>query len=885
MLTVVACVCMLTIQTAGTAMADQEASAEVLLWLRAMAGVTIGQDDSGTRAKPQRDVHPTAPFGFRYGDRSSAEFLKRCDTRCDAKPMDKNRTSHTVRYHDPETKLELRWEGIAYRDFPTVEWTLYFKNTGAENTPILSDIQPLKTTFKTGTGAEAVLHGNLGDTCSPSSFQPITKNIPPNATYTTAARGGRPTNGAFPYFNLESGGQGLIAVIAWPGQWKATFHRDGGNRIHVAAGQERTHFTLHPGEEVRTPRIVLQFWKGGDWIDAQNVWRRWMIAYNMPRPGGKRVPPMNLGSSYRVHAEMTRATEQNLIPFIGRFVEEKLPIDCWWMDAGWYECGGGWTRTGNWWPDPVRFPKGLRPVCDFAHKNGMKTMVWFEPERVQPGTWLSTQHPEWLLPATSDVGGPFRRGSKDLGGVDPNVTYNATTRTLAMGGIRWNPGRLAFHPGPKGEYSVVRWTARGDGPCVVKAAFLAIDPPATTDVHVLHNGRSLFKGRINLGKQGKRVAFEKEVAIAKSDTLDFVVGFGNGNHTCDSTGLEVTLRDASGRAHDAAGDFKIENNPNGAWSYGYLRPGPAPDGSTFRLYDVHDVLNRKGQGRKLLDLGNPAARQWLTDHVDRLMREQGIDFYRQDFNMDPLALWRGNDAEDRQGITEIKHVTGYLAHLAELKRRHPDALIDTCASGGRRLSLDTLRYAVPLWRSDYQYVSDNMPGLTYGLALWIPYFGGGNLACQSGYYGQGALPVQPYAFWACCYPAINCAIDVRAKNADYQALRELFRKREQVMPYYYGDFYPLTSHSLSPGAWLAWQFHRPETGEGLVQAFRRTACKTASRQYPLRGLDGEAEYEVTTIEGTSGTTRLTGKALAEKGLTVLIEDQPGAAVFTYRSIR
>ena len=47
------------------------------------------------------------------------------------------------------------------------------------------------------------------------------------------------------------------------------------------------------------------------------------------------------------------------------------------------------------------------------------------------------------------------------------------------------------------------------------------------------------------------------------------------------------------------------------------------------------VLGGKDGG--LLNLGNPEARQWLTDHVDQLLTEQGIDLYRQDFNMDPLA--------------------------------------------------------------------------------------------------------------------------------------------------------------------------------------------------------------------------------------------------------
>ncbi len=108
-------------------------------------------------------------------------------------------------------------------------------------------------------------------------------------------------------------------------------------------------------------------------------------------------------------------------------------------------------------------------------------------------------------------------------------------------------------------------------------------------------------------------------------------------------------------------------------------------------------------GLKLLDLGNPAAQKWLTDHVDKTITEQGIDLYRQDFNFDPLGYWRGNDAPDRQGITENLHVQGYLAYWDELRRRHPKLLLDSCASGGRRNDLETLRRSVPLHKTDYKY--------------------------------------------------------------------------------------------------------------------------------------------------------------------------------------
>jgi di/tricarboxylate transporter len=76
---------------------------------------------------------------------------------------------------------------------------------------------------------------------------------------------------------------GLTLAIGWPGQWSASFTRDNANGLRVRAGQELTHFKLHAGEEVRTPLIVMQFWKG-DRIRSQNLWRQWMLKHNLPNP-------------------------------------------------------------------------------------------------------------------------------------------------------------------------------------------------------------------------------------------------------------------------------------------------------------------------------------------------------------------------------------------------------------------------------------------------------------------------------------------------------------------------------------------------------------------------------------------------------------------------
>ena len=40
------------------------------------------------------------------------------------------------------------------------------------------------------------------------------------------------------------------------------------------------------------------------------------------------------------------------------------------------------------------------------------------------------------------------------------------------------------------------------------------------------------------------------------------------------------------------------------------------------------------KGIGLLNLGDPDARAWISDRVDRLITTTGIDHYRQDMNFD-----------------------------------------------------------------------------------------------------------------------------------------------------------------------------------------------------------------------------------------------------------
>ncbi|MCP4593853.1 MAG: alpha-galactosidase, partial [bacterium] len=526
----------------------------------------------------------------------------------------------------------------------------------------------------------------------------------------------------------------------------------------------------------------------------------------------------------------------------------------------------------------------FRPISDHAHSRDVKILVWFEPERVTPDTWLYDNHPEWLLSSRSQIedttAGLLPWSSSDLPGTDPCVTYNPTSQTKRFANVRWEPGRLALHPGPKGEYSVVRWTAPANADYAVDATFLAIDTETTTDVHVLHNGESVFSGAIRLDGAGQRASCNEKLTMAKGDTLDFVVGWGNGAYVCDSTGLELRLTNAAGKVFEAAKEFTPEENPGGCWSYGHLKPDDSPRATTFRLYDRHQVP--RPSETKLLNLGDPAARQWLTEHIDGLIEREGIDLYRQDFNIDPLSFWRAADAPDRQGITENRYVCGYLAYWDELLRRHPNMLIDSCASGGRRNDLETMRRAVPLWRSDYAYEPIGHQCMTYGISLWLPYHGTGTVASSAAtYYGGGFTPVEPYAFWSNTAPSLGSGIDFRVPEIDYDALRTLYQQWRELSTFYYDDFYPLTPYTQDEKEWIAWQFNSPERGAGAVQAFRRGECADEKKRLVLHDLDPEATYSIRVL-GMEATTTATGRGLMNEGLPVTLPDSPAATVVVYQ---
>ena len=617
------------------------------------------------------------PFSFIYGRQASDGLLKIWPKKTQSKRLDSVRTQHILLWTDPKTGLQVRLEAVEYANSPVVEWTAYFKNDGKVDAPVLEDVQPLAVSVPlTGPVIPTILYSNGCGGMDTYALQK--KRLDQLETLRLSNENGGKTVDSIPFFDIITGGRGLIGAVGWPGKWDITFSRPKEEAIAVTAGMETTHLSLRPGEEIRTPVILLLPWEGDD-IDAHNALRRHILKYHTPQYGGQ---PVVVPISNSVWGGTKTSTSLDILDQI---TKEKLGFENFWMDAGWYGADrpveefqvfgreDWFLHAGNWRINKVPHPDGLKPISDAVHAQGLKFLLWFEPERAVVGTPLTIEHPEWFI-------------------------------------------------GEKGTY---------------------------------------FEG---------------------NDARPYV---------------------------------------------------------KFRLFDF----------------GNPAATQFMIDLMSDIITKQGIDIFRQDCNFAPAPFWAQADAPDRQGITEIRYVEGLLRFWDELRRRHPQLILDIVQRG----DLESISRGVDLSRADYPISPDadpigNQVG-TQGLAYWRPHYG-------------TVLEIRPhdaYHFRSGFAPGLAFALFNVAGTKDqigsfipddfpFDWLRTQVEELKRIRPYYYGDYYPLLpcgsnsdcaadtgNEGSAAFQWAAWQFNRPEQDDGMVQAFRRAKNGDPTKALHLRGLDPDGD--------------------------------------------
>jgi len=336
-----------------------------------------------------------------------------------------------------------------------------------------------------------------------------------------------------------------------------------------------------------------------------------------------------------------------------------------------------------------------------------------------------------------------------------------------------------------------------------------------------------------------------------------------GNWSVDKERFPHGLKAVSDAVHETGAKFMV-----------WFEPERVRQGT--QVYREHPewLLKLQGNDNYLFDLGNTDARIWITNLISGIIKNEGIDYYRQDFNMDPYPYWSAYDTPGRIGMHEIKHIEGLYAFWDSLLVRFPELLIDNCSSGGRRIDLETTSRSAPLWRTDYQYGEPNgYQCHTYGLHFYLPVHGTAIYSTDS-YTFRSGLGATAVTNW-----------EVTGRNSEpVPAMQKRIQEFKELREYYYGDFYPLTGsvNNTRDDVWLAYQLNRPDQRDGIILAFRRSGSNEESIHVRLSGLEDNTIYEVN-YEDYGVVIRKSGHELMD-GFDITIPQKPSSLMIRYKSI-
>ncbi len=379
-----------------------------------------------------------------------------------------------------------------------------------------------------------------------------------------------------------------------------------------------------------------------------------------------------------------------------------------------------------------------------------------------------------------------------------------------------------------------------------------------------------YRKRTGWEKYDQQVEFARRLANAGCtsywfDAAWFPVGFPNGvgNWFSDKNNFPNGLEALGAAVHQLGLKFTLWFEPE--------RVAPETD-----IAQNHSEFVFGGKKGGLYKLSDPAAEKYMTDLLSKRIEEYGVNIYRNDFNIDPLNYWRDNDEPNRRGMTEIRYIEAHYRMWDTIRSRHPGLWIDNCASGGRRIDLETISRSISLWRSDTccwpgHPEWDQIQSLS--IAQYIPLF------------ASVAWDPSPYTFRSAACPGAILQYNFLDDDYNPELTKQSINEAKVYQKFWYGDFYPLSDAALGKTSIIAFQLHRPDLAAGLVYIFRQTNSPYLGRNLSMKAIEPTANYKIRFKSGykIDETKTLSGTELVE--YPFLIPEKQSAIVIEYEKIK
>ena len=160
---------------------------------------------------------------------------------------------------------------------------------------------------------------------------------------------------------------------------------------------------------------------------------------------------------------------------------------------------------------------------------------------------------------------------------------------------------------------------------------------------------------------------------------------GLGDYTVNLKKLPNGLEGLSRKIHALGLDFGLWFEPEAV----------NPDSDLYRAHPdwaLHTPGCRDLYGRHelLLDLTNPAVRDYIVENISAILDRADIQYVKWDMNRHSVAL----------GRKAYEYMLGLYDVLRRIFEPRPEILLEGCASGGNRFDLGMLCFAPQIWASD-----------------------------------------------------------------------------------------------------------------------------------------------------------------------------------------
>ena len=226
--------------------------------------------------------------------------------------------------------------------------------------------------------------------------------------------------------------------------------------------------SLRPGESLSLGRALTVPYTGRDYRLGYVLLRRLLAAHKVPRLQDGTLPHFLATESYDRWPESDPAwgTDGVRNESNAHWVQTLAAgggLDSYWMDANWFHSPGG-LAVGNWRLPLVEvensraFPAGIRDLFDHARSHTtadgkpMRVIMWTEPERVSPGSYIPTNFPGYVFQPDS----PSSTSVIDLGNPEA-LRYLHEFISAAVEKYQLDVWRVDFNTNP-----AVVWARTGD---------------------------------------------------------------------------------------------------------------------------------------------------------------------------------------------------------------------------------------------------------------------------------------------------------------------------------------------------------------------------------------------------------------------------------------